>query len=166
LIDGNTITIFDRTSEEFRDEFGLSQQCVGMFAPSPDGQRMFCATTKGWRILDLTTKKMEALPAGVDVIDWVSSESLLYPRMEADSSVRGTWLKRVGKPEQRITSEPCLAQRNVGPVFLSMKSAEQVVFVTRHGICRIKPDGSGFAEIAKLKRPPTRLKGITEGILK
>jgi hypothetical protein len=113
-------------------------------------------------LLNLKTMKFEALPNGVESLDWINDDTLLFPRTDSDSSLRGTWLKKVGETEQRVTPEPCLEQRNVGPIYLVLKKAGQVVFVTRHGICRVKPDGSDFAEIVKMKRLPTRLKGITE----
>ncbi|MCW0220400.1 MAG: hypothetical protein OJI67_18885 [Prosthecobacter sp.] len=162
LVDGKSIAIFDRTAGKLLPEKALPLPCKAIMAPSTTGKRLFCVSSAGLKLLDLNTMKFEEMPAGVDMLVWLDDETLMYPRNVPDSSLRGTWLKRVGKPEQRITPEPCLVDRNAGPVFLVMRSAGQVVFVTRHGLNRVKLDGSGFAEVAKTTRPPHRLLAIKE----
>lgn len=162
LMDGNGLSFFDRTTGKLEDPVKLLLPCKAIVAPSPNGRHMFCLTSKGLMLLDLETMKFEALPVGVESFDWVNDDTLLFPRTDSDSTLRGTWLKKVGKTEQRITPEPCFVERNVGPIYLAMKKAGQVVFITRHGICRVKPDGSDFAEIVKMERLPRRLKGISE----
>ena len=162
LVDGKSIAIFDRAAGKLLSEKALPLPCKAVMAPSPTGQRIFCVSSAGLRLLDLKTMEFEEMPAGVDMFVWLDDETLMYPRNVPDSSLRGTWLKKVGKPEQRITPEPCLVERNAGPVFLVMKSVGQVVFVTRYGLNRVKLDGSDFAEVAKTTRPPTRLLGIKE----
>lgn len=162
LLAGKTISLFDRKSGKLEELTELPLQAQGMLKPSPDGKFVFCANGKEAVLLNIETKKVERVPVGGQGFVWLTSDSLLFTRDIADSDLRGTWLKTIGKDDQRITTEPYFATRETGALVLQMKSAGQVVFVTRQGICRVKPDGSGFAEVVKTTRPPARLLGIAE----
>jgi len=45
---------------------------------------------------------------------------------------------------------------------MTLPSAGLVVFATKHGLSKMKPDGSELAEIVKLAHSPERVLGIQD----
>ena len=45
---------------------------------------------------------------------------------------------------------------------LAVQSAGLVIFVTKHGLSKMKPDGTELGELVKLPRLPARVIGIDD----
>jgi hypothetical protein len=149
------VVLYDRTKNTLTEIAPLPFQCLKIAEPSPDFRFLFCLGRGAGALVDLQKKIAMPVTGGAGV-RWVSNDTFAFSREVADSTLRGTWLQTVSEGERRISSEPYLVG-NGGGFIMSLPSAGMDVFVTKHGVSKMKADGTACVEILKLPRPPTRL---------
>lgn len=154
------VVLYDRPKHTLTEVAALPSPCNRIGAPSPDGRFVFCIGRGNGVLVDL--EKNTALPvAGGEGISWVSNNTFAFSREIADSALRGTWLQTVGQSERRVSPEPYLVGR-AGGFILSLPSGGMIVFATKNGLSKMKPDGTDSPEFVKLNRPPGRALAIEE----
>lgn len=155
-----TVLKFDRTKRTLTEIVTLPFPCNQMGEPSPDGRFVFCANGQSRKgvLVDVTKKTATPVIAG-EGVSWVSNDTFAFSREVTDSELRGAWLQTVGQVERRILPEPYLVNK-FGTALLSLKSAGLVVMGTKHGLSKMKPDGTEAAEVVELAGPQTRALGI------
>jgi hypothetical protein len=121
---------------------------------------VLCEGTKELVLLDVNGKKTESLPRDGKGWVWLGDNALMYSREILDTNQRGTWLKVLGGDEKRITPEPFYVSRQGQGAILQMKDAGVVIVESRAALMKMKLDGSGLSEIAKLNGPVERLQAI------
>lgn len=165
LVGGQAVAFYDASKNALEEATPLPVPCQVLGGVSPDGKFLLCGVNRhnpASLAFEIETKKIETLPGGLQGVGWASGDSLLFMREIPDSSLRGTWLKKLGHPEIRITEDPYLVTHAGGSLALPLPEAGWAVFVTRQGICRIKPDGSDFKLVATVEKTPARLIAIQE----
>ena len=112
-------------------------------------------------LVDVEKKKAIPLTGGGAGVSWVSNDTFAYSREVPDSDLRGMWLQTVGEGERRVSPEPYLVGKTRG-LIARVPSVGVVVFVTKRGISKMKPDGTGLALLIALPAPPSRVLGMDD----
>ncbi len=161
LAAGKAVVVYDRLANSLTALVTLPFQCFKMAEPSPDGRFIFCAggiDGQNGVLVDTVQKAASRITGGAG-IGWISNDTFAFSRDVPDSDLRGTWLQTAGQPEKRISPEPYLAGK-AGGMIMPLPAAGVAVFVTKHGLFKMKPDGSELALLTQLSGPPERLLGI------
>ncbi len=124
------------------------------------GRSVLCNNGQALVVVDVEKKTAENLGIEADHIGWVSHDTLIYSREIPDMKLRGTWIKTIGSEPQRVLAEPYLVGYDKSAPLALMRELGVVVFATRNGIFRMKPDGSELREVAKLKQPVGRIQAV------
>jgi hypothetical protein len=148
------VMIYDRLKHTLSEVAALPEKCDKFGETSPNGRLVFCIGRKGVVLVDIDGKKAEAISGGKG-IGWVNEDSFAYSRETPDSELRGTWMQKPGGKERRIWAEPYVPARS-GKSVLPIKSAGLVVFVTKEGVMRMKPDGTEIQVVKNLAVIPGR----------
>lgn len=157
-----TVIQYDRSKRTLTELVALPAPCNRIGEPSPDGRFVFCASMVNGKAALVDVEKKTATPViGGAGVSWVSNDTFAFSRETPDSDLRGTWLETVGQGERRVSPEPYLVTKK-GAELMPVKSAGLVVFVTKHGISRMKPDGTEVAELMKLPHPPSFVQDIED----
>ncbi len=157
LLGGEQVALYDRKKDVLDIVCSLPGRFNRIGEPSPDGHFVFCAGRTAGVLVDLERKQTLPITGGGDV-KWVSNDTFAFSREVPDSDLRGTWLQTVGQGERRVSPEPYLVQsNNASAQLMVLPSAGLVIFMTKHGISKMKLDGSEVTELVKLARPPTRV---------
>lgn len=151
-----TVMVYDRVKNSLEELLPLPATCVKFGDFSPDKRFVFCATNrKAILLVDLELKTATPITGGQG-LSWVSNDTFAFSREVPDSALRGTWLQTAGSTERRISPEPFVVRDKVKPLLL-VKSAGLVVFITKQGVMRMKPDGTDLAPVLKATALPGRL---------
>ncbi len=171
IVSAKSVKIYDRRKNTLDEVAALPEQCTKIGEPSADGRFVFCAGHKGIVLVDIEHKKAQVVSGGRG-IGWVNGDSFVFSREVPDSDLRGTWMQEPGGKERRIFAEPFIPAKS-GKSVLPIKSAGLVVFVTKEGVMRMKPDGTEIQAVKQLSaRPgrtvqlPSRLQEIADWKLK
>jgi hypothetical protein len=154
------VFLYDRAKHTLTEVAALPSPCHKIGEPSPDGRFVFCVGRGVDILVDLKSKTAVPVKGGQGIA-WVSNDTFSYSREIVDSTLRGTWLQTVGQEERRVSPEPYLVGNHGGFIML-LPSGGLVVFATKQGLSRMKPDGSEVMEWAKLFKAPGRVLGIQE----
>jgi hypothetical protein len=157
---GRTVVLYDRLANTLNEIAALPSQLSRIGEPSPDGRFVFCAGRGTGVLVDLEQKTATAVTGGAG-IHWISNDTFAFSREVPDSDLRGTWLQTAGASERRVSREPYLVGKLSG-LIMSPPNLDMVIFATKHGLLKMKPDGSEVAELAKLPAPPSQVLGIQE----
>lgn len=155
---GTHVGVYDRKNKTLNEVVALPGQYPKVGEPSPDGRFVFCYRSKGGVLVDLEKKTATPIQGGAG-ISWVSNDTFVLSREVPDSDLRGTWLEKAGEAERRVSPEPYLVSK-AGGTIIPLTSADVVVFATKQGLSKMKPDGSDVAEVVKLTHAPERVLGI------
>ena len=154
---GAEVILYDRAKNALAVIAALPFSCNRMGEASPDGRFVFCVSGVSHKGVLVDVEKKTAVPVTAGGgIGWMSSDTFAYSRELPDSDLRGTWLQTVGQGERRVSPEPYLANEK-GDSMLMLKSSGVLVFATKRGIAKMKPDGSEFEEFIRLQNPPRRI---------
>jgi hypothetical protein len=153
-----TVILYDRQKHTLNVVCQLPAPCVKIGEPSPDGRYVFCEGRGAGVLIDLVKNTATPVTGGLGVC-WLSNDTFAFSREVPDSTLRGTWIQIVGSSEKRISPEPFLVGKSDDSVML-LKSANLAIFVTKHGLMKMKPDGSEVAELIQLPPPTSHLVGI------
>jgi hypothetical protein len=156
---GKTAILYDRLKNELTTIAELPYPCGRIGDPSPDRRFVFCSG-RGGVLVDVDKKTAVPVVGGAGIC-WVSNDTFAFSRELPNSDLRGTWLQTVGEGERRVSTEPYLVNKT-GPALMALKPAGVVIFATKHGLCRMKPDGTEVSDLVKLVRPASRVLGIEE----
>ncbi|MBK8091533.1 MAG: hypothetical protein IPK32_05995 [Verrucomicrobiaceae bacterium] len=157
LIAGVGLGVYDREKQEIRQLGQLPIQCQEMSNPSPSGRFIFCSSFKGVVLADVVSGKVEALSNPAQAYEWIDDETLLLARDVPDTNQRGSWLKKNGQEEVRVSTEPySFARRGAGASVLPIKEAGIVFFATRGGLFKMKLGETEAKMFAPLSKPLTR----------
>ena len=157
-----TVIQYDRAKRTLTELAALPTPCNRIGEPSPDGRFVFCVSGVNGKAALVDVEKKTATPVtGGAGVSWVSNDTFAFSREAPDSDVRGTWLQTVGEGERRVSPEPYLVSKK-GAELMSLKSLGLVVFVTKHGLSKMKPDGTGLAELFTLPHPPALVEDIED----
>ena len=157
-----TVIQYDRAKHTLTELVALPAPCNRIGEPSPDGRFVFCVSGVNGKAALVDVEKKTATPVtGGAGVSWVSNDTFTFSRETPDSDLRGTWLQTVGESERRVSPEPYLVTKR-GAEWMVVKSAGVVVFVTKHGISKMKPDGAEVAELVKLPHPPSFVQDIED----
>jgi hypothetical protein len=156
---GRAVVLYDRLKNTLNEVAALPVQCGRIGEPSPDGRYVFCIGGDSGYLVDLVNKEVVPVVGGAGV-KWVSSDRFVFSREVPNSKLRGTWIQTVGEGERRVALEPFLVDKS-GPM-LMVSPAGEIVYATKHGLSKMKPDGDGAAEFIKLRRTPLRVLGIAD----
>ena len=157
---GKMVVVYDRIKQTFSELAPLPFQCSRIREPSPDGRFVFCTGRDKGVLVDVNAKTAEQVAGGAGV-RWVSNDTFSFSREVPDSDLRGTWLQKVGDGERRVSLDPYLVGKSEGFI-MAVPSADVLLFATKHGLSRMKPDGTEVAELLKLATPPSQALGIQE----
>ena len=155
-----SVLLYDREKHDLSEIAALPVPCNRMGEASPDGRFVFCVsgvTHKG-ALVDTVKKSATQVAAGAGV-GWVSNDTFAYSRDVPDSDVRGAWLQTVGEGERRVSPDPYVVNAK-GSSLILLKPFGLVIFATKHGVAKMKSDGTGFEEFIKTPRPPQRLVNV------
>jgi hypothetical protein len=154
------VVLYDRPKHTLTEVCPLAAPCNRIGEPSPDRRFVFCVGRGHLVLVDL--EKRTAVPiTGGQGVSWVSHDTFAFSREIVDSTLRGTWLQTVGQGERRVSPEPFLV-RKAGGFIMALPSGGMVVFATKQGLSKMKPDGTELVDLVKLARPPERVLGIQE----
>lgn len=163
----NKVYHYNRPQHELTEIVTLPVAGDKIAQPSPTGRYILTGSRQGLCVVDIEGKEAFKIGGG-EGTGWVSDDTMIFTRETMDSTLRGTWMQKVGGVETRIFEEPYLAGRG-GAAVLLMKEAGVVVFVTKDAVMRMNPDGSDIREIKKLSsangrtvQVPSRLVGIVQ----
>ena len=149
------LMLYDRVKNTLEELLPLPSTCLKIGEFSPDKRFVFCTNRKALMLVDLERKT--AVPvSGGQGLSWVSNDTFAFSREVPDSALRGTWLQTAGGAERRVSPEPFVVRDRVKPLLL-VKSAGLVVFITKQGVMRMKPDGRDLAPVLKVTALPGRL---------
>jgi hypothetical protein len=157
---GTRVILYDRKQNKLTEVVTLAAQCSKIAEPSADGRFVFCYSWKGGELVDLEKRVATPLKGGAG-ITWLSSDTFAFSREVPDSDLRGTWLQKTGEGERRVSPEPYLLGK-AGGFIMALPSGDLVVFATKQGIMKMKPDEGEVAEVVKLAHAPERVLGIQE----
>lgn len=157
---GRTVMLYDRPSHTLNEIVALPSQLSTIGEPSPDGRFVFCAGRGSGVLVDLEQKTATAITGGAG-IQWISKDTFAFSREVPDSDLRGTWLQTAGESERRVSPDPYHVGKS-GGFIMSLPNLEMVIFATKHGLSKMKLDGSEVVELLKLPVPPAQVVGIQE----
>jgi hypothetical protein len=157
---GTKVVLYDRLKHELNELTALPFLCANIAEPSPDNRFVFCVGKGKGAVVDLEKKSATAVAGGSGMC-WVSNNTFAFSRELPDSDLRGTWLQTVGEGERRVSMEPFLVSKK-GAELMALPSTGLVIFATKHGLSKMKPDGTELADLVKLPHPPLRVMGIQE----
>jgi hypothetical protein len=152
--------LYDRPTHQLSEIAALPLQLSRVGEPSPDGRFVFCTGRGSGVLVDLEQKTATAITGGAG-IRWITKNTFAFSREVPDSDLRGTWLQTAGEAERRVSPEPYLVGKSDGYI-MSLPTLEMVVFATKHGLSKMKPDGSELAEVVRLPHPPTQALDVQE----
>ncbi len=157
LIAGVELGVYDREKQEIRQLGQLPIQCQEMNTPSPSGRFVFCSSFKGVVLADVVSGKVEVISNPAQAYEWIDDETLLVARDVQDSNLRGTWVKKIGQEEVKVSTEPYTFARGAGGAsVLPIKEAGIVFFATRGGMFKMKLGETEAQMFAPLSQPLTR----------
>ena len=156
-----TVILYDRKTHTLTELAALPSPCHKIGQPSPDGRFLFGLGRGNGVLLDMEKKKAIQLTGGGAGVSWVSNDTFAYSREVPDSYLRGMWLQTVGEGERRVSPEPYRVGRVRG-LIAPVPAAGVVIFVTKRGISKMKPDGTGLASLIALPAPPSRVLGMDD----
>ncbi len=157
-----TVIQYDREKRTLTELAALPAPCNRIGEPSPDGRFVFCVSGVNGKAALVDAEKKTATPVtGGAGVSWVSNDTFAFAREVPDSDLRGTWLQTVGEGERRVSPEPYLVTKK-GAELMVVKSVGLVVFVTKHGISKMKSDGTWVAQLCALPHPPSRVESVEE----
>ena len=150
--------LFDSEKQEIRPVMKLPMPCTEMNSPSPTGRYVFCSTAfMQFVLVDTEGRKIEPLGAPAQCYEWIADDVLLFARDVPDSNLRGTWVKKIGQEEVRVSTEPYIFARGGGGAsVLPIKDAGIVFFSTRGGMFKMKLGETTAQMFAPLSKPLTR----------
>ena len=157
---GKTVVLYDRLKHTLDEVTALPSPCARIGEPSPDGRFVFCMGNSKGVLVDLQTKTATPVVGGAGVC-WVRNDTFAFSREVPDSDLRGTWLQTVGEGERRVSTEPFLVSKK-GAELMALPSTGFVIFATKHGLSKMKPDGTELVQFVKLAHPPALVMGIQE----
>jgi hypothetical protein len=157
---GRTVVLYDRPTNSLSEIAALPLQLSRIGEPSPDSRFVFCAGRGTGVLVDIEQKTATAITAGTG-IRWISKDTFAFSREVADSDLRGTWLQTTGESERRVSSDPYLVGKG-GGFIMSVPTLEMIIFATKHGLTKMKVDGSGVAELVRTVQPPSQVLGIPD----
>jgi hypothetical protein len=155
---GRTVMLYDRTQHSLDEIVALPSQLSKIVEPSPDGRFVFCAGRGTGVLVDLEQKTATAITGGAG-IRWVSKDTFAFSREVPDTDLRGTWLQTAGESERRVSPDPYHVGKG-GGFIMSLPTLEMVVFATRHGLSKMKLDGTEVTELLILPQPPAQVLGV------
>lgn len=157
LLAMKSVLLYDREKHDLSEIAALPVPCNRMGEASPNGRFVFCVSgvTHRGTLVDTVKKSATQVSAGAGV-GWVSDDTFAYSRDVPDSDLRGTWLQTVGEGERRVSPDPYLVNAKASSL-VPLKPFGLVIFVTKHGVAKMKTDGTGFEEFIKTPTPPQRL---------
>jgi hypothetical protein len=155
-----TVVLYDRLKNTLSEVAPLPFLCVRIGEPSPDNRFVFCGGKGKGVVVDLEKKTATPLAGGAGMC-WVSNDTYAFSREVADSDLRGTWLQTVGEGERRVSTEPFLVSKK-GAELMVLPPSGLVIFATKRGLSKMRPDGTELAEFVKLAHPPALVMGIQE----
>ena len=156
------VLLYDRPMHTLTELAALPSPCNRIGEPSPDGRFVFALSGVSGQEVLVDVQKKTALPVtGGQGVSWVSNDTFAFSREIADSTLRGTWLQTVGQGERRVSPEPYLVGKGRGFI-MPLPAGGIVVFATKNGLSRMKPDGTELGERVKLFKAPGRVLGIQE----
>lgn len=157
LIAGVALGVYDRDKQEIHQLLQLPFQASEMFGASPTGRYVFCRSFKGFTMVDIEGKKVVPLGTPAQCYEWIADDVLLCARDVPDSNLRGTWVKKIGQEEVRVSTEPyTFSTRGGGASVLPIKEAGIVFFSTRGGMFKMKLGETEAQMFAPLTKPLTR----------
>lgn len=157
LVAGVGLGVYDREKQEIHQLMDLPFQAGEMVGPSPTGRFIFCRSFKGFALADIEGKKIVPLGTPAQCYEWIADDVLLCARDVPDSNLRGTWVKKIGQEEVRVSTEPyTFATRGAGSSVLPIKEAGIVFFSTRGGMFKMKLGETEAQMFAPLSKPLTR----------
>jgi hypothetical protein len=156
-----SVILYDRKKNALTELAALPSQCNKIGEPSPDGRFVFCYSFEGGDLLDVVKKTATPINGGAGIA-WVSNDTYALSRDVPDTDLRGVWLEKAGEGERRVSPEPYLVNRRGDGFIMPIPKAGVVVFATKNGLSRMKPDGSEVAEVVKLAHAPERVLGIQD----
>lgn len=149
LLNGNILKLYDRKRNKLDDLIIMATPCQGMIGPSPTGKRFWCGSNRGAKLLvDVEKKECELFPHAAEFLGWISDDVFAFSNDLPDTSVRGTYLVKVGSEPRRISEEPFLGTRDGRTCLEYLKEGDQVVFGTKSGLYRMNSEGSEFKQVA------------------
>jgi hypothetical protein len=157
---GKTVVLYNRPKNTLTPLAPLPLPCTKIGEPSPDGRFVFCIGSGSGVLVDVEKKTATPVAGGAGIF-WINNDTFAYSREVPNSELRGTWLQTVGEGERRVSPDPYLVRKS-GPQMMTHKSAGMVIFSTKHGLSKMKPDGTGVEKFGKLAGPPSRVIGIQE----
>jgi hypothetical protein len=152
-----TVVLYDRQQGTLIEIATLPTQCFKIGEPSPDGRYVFCLGRGNGFLVDLQSKAATPIAGGAGVT-WINDTTFAFARELPDSELRGTWLQTVEDGERRNSNEPFLVSRN-GPMMLASPSG-LIVYVTKHTLTTMRPDGTGVDAIIKFAQPPEQVVAV------
>lgn len=156
LVAGVALGVYDREKQEIHQLLQLPVQANEMLRPSPTGRYIFCGGFRGISLVDIEGKKIVPLGTVAQNYEWIADDVLLCARDVPDSNLRGTWVKKIGEEEVRVSTEPYrFDSRGGGSSVLAVKDAGIVFFATRGGLFKMKLGGTEAQMFAPLTKPLT-----------
>ncbi len=151
---GGLVKLFSREDNKLDAVAELPKQCRQLGIPSPHGRYVF-ASSEGGRGFLVDTEGRKASPVrGGTGVAWMDAERFMFARDTQNSELRGTWTQKVEETEQRVSPRPYLVPRG-GSAVLPLPGSGLVVFYAKDALCRMNSDGTDFAEVAEVARPPS-----------
>ena len=160
LVEGVNLGKYIRSQNKLEEVVSLPFKCRGISSPSLGGRYVLCAGNNGYALVDMKERKAEPLDIKVDHMQWVSDDTLIYSREVPDMKLRGTWIKKVGREPVRVYEQPYVVGYDGTVPVAVMEELQDVVFATRNALIRMKSDGSGPQEIAKLSYSAGRIQAV------
>lgn len=161
LIVGKEVWTYDRASNEIAKVMDLPMHIAQMAKPSPTGRFVFCLGQQGALIADLEKKEIQPINAPAQSYEWIGEDRLILSREVPDTNLRGTWTFQLGTDSPiRVSTEPYYVARNSSGSVLYMKEAGAVIFSTRTGIFKLKPDADTPVQVLGTEKPSVRLQKV------
>jgi hypothetical protein len=157
-----TVVLYDRQQNTLVEIATLPTQCFKIGEPSPDGRYVFCMGIGNGVLVDLHDKSAVPVTGGAGVA-WISNDTFAFSREIPDSELRGMWLQTVGEGERRISPDPYLVSQR-GPMMLGTASGI-IVYATKHGLTKMKPDGTGLGDSIRAAYPLMRILAIERWVI-
>lgn len=152
LVDKQNLRLFDNRTGSTKAVATLPNWSSKVMVPSPSGKYVICSGVRDVMIADLESGNLENFGKAARDFLWVGDDRLICSVETPDAEQRGTWMKVISGQWQRLLSEPYAAVGRSG--------SDLVVFGTRNALFRMKSDGTGVMEVAKLARPVASIQGV------
>ena len=149
------LNVFDVNGQGVRQILTLPSACQGLAEPSPTGRYLFVVGGDGLYLVDLEGGGFETLHNPGQAYKWIDSESFLFARNVPDTALRGTWRKKVGGEEVRVSTEPFAYTERNGMSVLGIPEAGMVFFASRGGMFRMPSSGTKAEMFAPIPKPLT-----------